>query len=143
MREEADAGQERAAPLPVAAPEELIAAADGEERRAAVDRIPDRIRPSGEVGGDQLLLAILATADVEEIVRAGLQLVPDRHPLDDEVVAAERGSPRQHGDVAAVGVDVQVLRIEVADPDRGHAASQYGRTSPRSTAIARSCSIAV
>ena len=43
----------------------------------------------------------------------------------------------------AIGVDVQVLRIQVRDPDRHAARSQYGRTNPRSETILRRASIAV
>ena len=65
-----------------------------------------------------------------------------------ELDAAPGRAPLEHGDVAAVGVDVQVVGIEVADDDLRRLltpalASQYGRTSPRSAAIARSASIAV
>ena len=67
-------------------------------------------------------------------------------PLDDVIGRAMLLDPAarpQHGDVAAIGVDVQVLGIEMADPQAGHAASQYGRTTPRRVSTARSSSIAV
>jgi hypothetical protein len=41
-------------------------------------------------------------------------------------VPAERGTPAEDGDVAAVGVDVEVLGIQVTDPDpHGVSLSQY------------------
>ncbi len=42
--------------------------------------------------------------------------------LTDELVPAQRGAAREDGDVAAVGVDVEVLGIEMGDPDRRHSA---------------------
>ena len=64
---------------------------------------------------DQSLLAILAAADVEEVDLADRYRVahPDRPHV--ELVAAQGGALREHGDVAAVGVDVQVVRIEMPD----------------------------
>ena len=101
----------------VAAAEQLVAAADGQQRRAAGDGLRDR-RPLGdEIGGDQRLLAVLAAADVEEIVLAGVDASPT------EMAGTSSSWPRsaarrvEHGDVAAIGVDVEVLGIEVADPD--------------------------
>ena len=55
----------------------------------------------------------------------------------------QRRPPREHGDVPAVGVDVQVLRVQVADDDLHARGSQYGRTWPRAPTILRSASIAV
>jgi hypothetical protein len=38
--------------------------------------------------------------------------------------AAPRGTLREHRDIAAIGVDVQVVRVEVADNDLHAALSQ-------------------
>jgi hypothetical protein len=72
---------------------------------------------AGEVGRDHRLLAVLAAADVEQVVASGLERRADRDVLDAKLVAAGRRPPLEHGDVAAVGVDVEVLGVEVADPD--------------------------
>ena len=83
-----------------------------------------RLGLRGEVGRDERLLAVLAAADVEEVDLARRHAVahPDRAHV--ELVAARRRALGQHGDVPAVGVDVQVVRIEVADPDPHAALSQ-------------------
>ena len=64
----------------------------------------------------------------------------DRRHL--ELVAAQPRAPVEDGDVAAVGVDVQVLRIQVADANP-HVRSQYGVDQPRSATIRCSSSMAV
>ena len=70
-----------------------------------------------EVGGDEPLLTILAASDVEEVVSGGIEHVSEADRVHLELVAAQSGSAREHGDVAAVGVDVQVLGIEMPDAD--------------------------
>ena len=97
----------------------------------------------GQVGCDQCLLAILAASDVEQIERSGLQLSPDSDRLDDELVTAQGCAASEHGDVPAVGIDVEVLGVEMADSDRHVVPSQYGRTYPRSVRTPRKESIAV
>ena len=70
--------------------------------------------------------------------------VPHAESADLELVPPPRRPPREHGDVPAVCVDVEVLRIEMTHPDPHEATfSQYGRTSPRRAARSRSASIAV
>ena len=150
--EDARAGQLDARPVAVEAAEELVAAADREQRRR---RLPTASSSSAalrrDVRRNERLLAVLAAADVEEIVLSGPQRIahPDRPHL--ELDPAPGGAPGQNGHVAAVGVDVQVVRVEVADDDlherpptaSAEVVSQYGRTSPRSAATRRSASIAV
>ena len=143
VREDSCARHPRAVAAAVAAPEQLIAAADGEHGRAGLDGPPQVVAPRREVGGDERLLAILAAADVDEVVRPRLERVTGLDARHLERVPSQGGAPREHGDVAAVGVDVEVVRIEVGDRDPHDASSQYGRTRPRETAIFRSSSIAV
>ena len=64
-------------PVAVAAPEQLVAAADGEDRHAALDRLLVHRALRGEIRRDQRLLAILAAADVEQVVLAGTSVVAD------------------------------------------------------------------
>ena len=129
----------------IAAPEQLVAAAHGEQRRAAGDdRLAQRLRLRREIRRDEQLLAVLAAADVIEVVRARHDRVVEPELRHVELVSAPRRAPREHRDVAAVGVDVEVLGIEMPDADRRHAArSQYGRARPRSATIRWSSSIAV
>ena len=104
-----------------------VRAAGSRRRRRAGRRRRRRRRGAprarGEVGRDEGLLAILAAADVEEIVRTRRRAAsPSPIGVDLELVAARSGAPREHGDVAAVGVDVQVVGVEVADADLHDAA---------------------
>ena len=123
-RKQPDAGQLVAALVAVEAPEKLIAAADGEQRGAAVDRgmYPLTVRREGR--RDQLLLAVLPAADVVEVVLAGPHGVVRTEPSHLDLVPAPGRTARQHSHVAAVGVNVEVVREEVADDDLHAAASQ-------------------
>ena len=143
QRQQPDARQLVAALVAVEAPEELVAAADRERRGSALDGLPQRRPQRRERRGDQLLLAVLAAADVEEVVLARPDRVAGAERPHLELVAAPGGAPRQHRDVAAVGVDVQVVREEMADDDLHAASSQYGLTKPRRATRSRSASIAV
>ncbi len=142
-REEACARHPRAVAASVPAPEQLVAAAHRKERRSRLDRPPEVVAPPCKVGRDEGLLAILAAADVDEVERRRVERVAGLHGCHLERVAAEGRPAREHGDIAAVGVDVEVVRVEVCDADPHGASSQNGRTRPRATAIDRSSSIAV
>ena len=121
QRQEPDPGQLRSGDVAIETPEQLVAAAHGEERSTRVGRCAQRLGLLEEVARDERLLAVLAAADIEEVDLAGGHRVahPDRAHL--ELVAAQPGALGEHGDVPAVGVDIQVVRIQVADPD-SHAA---------------------
>jgi hypothetical protein len=110
--------------VPVEAPEELVAAADGEEGGTVSDLLAQRLSLASKIGRDESLLAILATADVVEVVLSGADSVsePDRPVV--EADPAPGGTALQDRDIAPVGIDVQVIGIEVSDDDlRLHAAS--------------------
>ena len=143
QREEPDAGQFVAALVPIRASQELVAAADGQEGRAVCHRGPQPVSERSERGRDQLLLAVLAAPDVEQIVLALRKRTAGTERPHLELVPAPRRAAREHRDVPAVGVDVQVIRKEVPDDELHAAASQYGLTSPRRATISRSASIAV
>ena len=83
----------------------------------AVDGVVQRLRLPHEILRDEELFAVLAAADVVEIVRARRDRVrhPERCHL--ELVATPRRAPREDGDVPAVGVDVEVVRVQMADDD--------------------------
>ena len=142
-REQPDAGQVGAVEVAIGASKELIAAADGKKRRAGLHRAEQTVRLRREIIRDERLLAILAAADVEQIVLARPHAVADAESVDLELMATPRRAPREHGDVAPIGIDVQVVGIEVSDTQLHAARSQYGRTKPRSATILRSASIAV
>ena len=108
----------------VRAAEELVAAADREQRGTGRDRLPDARRLRRQILRDQRLLAVLATADVEQVVVARPDRLGDRHRAHFELVAPPGRTPREHRDVAAVGIDVQVVRIEMPDNDLHAARSQ-------------------
>ena len=73
---------------------------------------------------------------------AGAHLVAHGDGRHLELVAAEARAAVEDGDVAAIGVDVQVVGVEVADADP-HARSQYGSDEPALGDDPRSASIAV
>jgi hypothetical protein len=115
--ENARTRHERAVAASVSAPEKLVTATDGEQRRAAGDRVCDPLALRRQIGRDERLLAILSAADVEEIVRAGRDVVPETDRDDLELMSTEGSAAAEHRDVPAVGVDVQVLGIEMSDAD--------------------------
>ncbi len=74
--------------------------------------------------GDQRLLAILTTPDVKQIVCARLDCFAHADRLYLEIVTTPGSASEENGNVPAVGVDVQVLRVEVTDRDLHAACSQ-------------------
>ena len=92
MREQSRALEPGAVPPAVALAEQLVAAADGEQRDAAVDRLPEHGRAGREVGRDHRLLAVLAAADVEEVVSGRVQRVVHGDGDDAQLVTACGGA---------------------------------------------------
>ena len=117
-------GSSTARDVAVEAAEQLVAAADREERRSRLGGLAQRPGLLDEVVRDERLLAVLTAADVEEIDLAGRHRVAHADRAHVELVPAQAGALGEHGDVAAVGVDVQVVGIEVADADPHAALSQ-------------------
>ena len=142
-REDAGARHQRAVAAAIAAPEQLVAAAYGEERGPGLDGSAELVPTGGEIGRDERLLAILPAADVDQVEGRRVQLVTRLDSGHLEGMTAQRRAADEDCDVAAVGIDVEIVRIEVRDADPHGASSQYGRTRPRATAIERSSSIAV
>ena len=93
-REKADARHVLAVEAAVAAAEQLVSAADGEQRGTAVDRRAQRVRLEEQILGDEHLLAILAAADVVEVVCAGNDVVAhaDRRHVERRARATRRGA---------------------------------------------------
>ena len=119
-----DSGQLLVAEL-VAAAEQLVAAADRQDHGAVVGRRVERIALRGEhVAGDRHLVAVLAAAHVEEVVRVRIETVGQRGAGQLEAKPAPLAARPEHRQVAAVRVDVHQLRVERAHAqDRGHASS--------------------
>jgi len=124
-------------------PEQLVATAHSQHGRPGLDGAANTIGLRDEIPRDKGLLAILAASHVQKIVLARAHGVADAQRRHLELVAAPRRAPVEHRDVAAVRIDVQVVRIEMSDPKPHAARSQYGRTNPRRATILRSASIAV
>src|SRR5688572_27970464 len=74
----------------------------------------------GHVVGHRGLVAVLAAADEEEVVGVGVERVAQAGGCQIEAEPAPFAAGPQHGDVAAVGVDVHQLGVEAADPQRRH-----------------------
>ena len=145
VAEEPGARHQRAVAAAVSPPEKLVPAAHGEQRGAPGDRVADLRRP-WPPGRER---SASARDPGRRRCRGGRahpvgRARPARSGVDDELVPSQRGPPGEHGDVSSVGVDVEVLGVEMPDPDlHGVAPSQYGCTKPRSVRTARNASIAV
>ncbi len=115
-----DPGQLLAAHLVVVA-EQLVAAADGQHDGAAARGGVERVAlGGGHVVGDRGLVAVLAAADVEEVVGVGVERVAEAGGGELEAEPAPLAARAEHGDVAAVGVDVHQVGVEAADPQSRH-----------------------
>ena len=65
----------------VAVAEQLVAAADGEQRGPVLDRRGDRVALGAQhVLGHQDLVAVLAAADVDQVVVGGIEAVARARP---------------------------------------------------------------
>src|SRR3954454_14098920 len=101
--------------------EQLIAAADRQQNGCVVGRRGDRLALGRHhVGGDGLLVAILTPADVDEVVSGGVEALARADAGVDEADPTPLASPPQEDDVAAVGVDVHLLRIEAENAQLHH-----------------------
>jgi hypothetical protein len=124
QREQADPRELGSSQVAVRASEQLVAAADREHRGSAGRSLEHTVALPRQILGHERLLAVLAAADVEEVVLAGNDRLTERNRAHLDVVSPPRGATDEDGDVAAVGVDVQVVRIEMPDRDLHAARSQ-------------------
>ena len=124
QREEADAGQLLAVGEAIEPAEELVAAADREHRCTALDRSRQLIALRCEVARDQRLLAVLAAADVQQIVRTGLELAADAHRTDVER-ALDRGL-----ELTPAGGELVVLPTYTAMLELQRIVSERGLVKP-------------
>jgi hypothetical protein len=123
-REYSDAGQLCPVEVSVRAPEQLVAAADREHRGSAGHRPTYVFRLRGQILRDKCLLAVLAAADIKEIVVVRPQRIADRDGTHLQLVTTPSCAAGQDRDVAAIGIDVQIVGIEVPDDDLHAARSQ-------------------
>ena len=94
-------------------PEQLVAAADREQRRAVLDRRGECLALRlHHVGGDRHLVAILAAADVVEVVRAGVDPLTRAGALVGEADPAPLAAVLEEEDVPPVRVDVHLVGVE-------------------------------
>ena len=122
-RKETGARELRTRAIAVEATEQLVAAAHGEQRGSGADSVCQRGALGGEVAGDERLLSILAPAHVEEVDvrRHG---IAEADAGDLEADGAPRAAALEHRDVPAIGVDVEIVGIQMPDheaPERVHA----------------------
>ena len=97
-----------------------------------------------EILGHEHLIAILPAADQVQVGRLGVERLADAQRPLLELEAAPFEPPPDDLDVAAVGVDREVLGVELAEHElHAAASSQYGLASPRLAATRCSSSIAV
>ena len=123
---------------------QLIAAAHGEHRRPARDGRVQRLAVALQILGHEQLVAVLAAADEVEVGGFGVERLADAQRSLLELEPAPLEPPPDHLDVAAIGVDREVLRVELAEHElHAAASSQYGRARPRLAATRCSSSIAV
>ena len=116
---DAESGDRLVAEL-VAVAEQLIAAADGEQGGAVADRLGDRLTLArDQVGGDGALVPILAATDVDQVVSAGVEGLPGSGRRVLEADPAPLAALLKQGHVAAIRVDVHLLRVERQQTQRG------------------------
>ena len=110
----------------VAVAEQLVAAADAEQDGAAAGGGVQRVAlDGGEVARAQRLVAVLAAAEVEEVVRVRVDRVAEPGARQLEADPAPGAAALEQQQVAAVGVDVHQVGIERAHAQQeiSHAAS--------------------
>ena len=114
-----------AVPRAVVAAEHLIAAADGQKRLAVGNGSLDLAALSGaQIGQEHLLLKVLTAADEKQIKLCEICLLADRDPRHLGVDAAPLEAAAQTQEVAPVAVEVQKIRVQMADAQGLFAHSQ-------------------
>jgi hypothetical protein len=97
----------------------LVAAANPEHDCAVGSCLDKRVSFEFEqVGCAAALILVLAASEVEQIEAPGIDLIADpnrRHIAADRAPAA---AILEHGDVASVGIDVQLIGVEGRDSKR-------------------------
>ena len=116
--EDAEPGHHRAVRIAVGPPHQLIAAAHGEHGGAVGHVLPDAVGmpPSQAVAGGPLL-AVLPAADHVDVLRLVERIAPG-HGGDPQLDPAPGATLLQAGHVAAVGVEIHQVRVEVGQTQR-------------------------
>ena len=96
--------------------QELITAAHPQHHRAVICRMAQWVGLVGQVFSDQHLVSILATAQVVEVAVGG-DGVADPDFCDFQRQPPPLQAAPEHRDVSPVGVDVQVIRVQMTQPD--------------------------
>ena len=105
-----------AVPRAVVAAEHLVAAADGQKRLAVSDGGLDLVALSGfQVGQKHLLLKVLTAADEKQVELREIRLLADRDLRHLGADAAPLQTAAHAENVAPVAVEVQKVRVQVAD----------------------------
>ena len=112
--EDAQAGQVLALGRPVVAPQELIAAADGQHHHPARDGPPQRLALGRQqVGGHPPLLSVLRPADEDQVVGRRVQRLAYLQFIHRQLDAPRRAAAAQAEDVPPIAVEVHLLGVEV------------------------------
>ena len=127
QREDAGAGLLASRAVAVVPAQQLVAAAHGEGDSAARHGLGQRRPAPGQIRRDERLLTVLAAADVEEVGVGGAR--PQADLVHVEIDAVALRTARRDREVAAIGVDVQVVRIQMREDDSHATRSQYGRVA--------------
>ena len=94
----------------------LIAAADAQERFSVLNRTSDLVRLAGlQIAQQNFLFKILSASDEKQIVRGQIPVLPDFQLVHMRFNAAPFQTLFHTADIAAVTIQIQYLRIEVAD----------------------------
>ena len=105
-----------AVPRAVVAAEHLVAAADGQKRLAVGDGSLDLAAFSGfQVGQEHLLLKVLTAADEKQVKLREICLLADRDLRHLGADAAPLQAAAHAENVAPVAIEVQKVRVQVAD----------------------------
>ena len=114
--DQADARQRLGAEL-VGVAQQLVAAADGEDDRPAGGGGMHVVALAlGQIVGAELLVAVLAAADVVEVGAVGIQRLVEAGRGQLEADAPPLAAALEHDQVAAVGVDVHEVGVQGAHP---------------------------
>src|SRR5438132_8089444 len=121
----------------VALAQQLIAAADRQQRRAVFDGLADSLAfLTQEIGRDHRLLAILAAAEEDQVCLGRIERVSQGQLLDFELDTPPLRSTPERQHVAAIAIDAHQVRVEVNEPNlpRSHARTRSAAESRASRA---------
>jgi hypothetical protein len=122
---------DRLVPELVAVAEQLVTPADRQHHGATVNRPRDGVSLGAQhVGCDQALVAVLAAADVDQVRRGPVEFLAQTRRRVVEADPSPLAAPPQEQDVAPVGVDVHLVRVQGQQPQLHHSASKRSTVEP-------------